>query len=64
MKAYVIADVHITNPGWVPKYAAEVHQHVGLGLAVHAAVVRQGDVTHHAAISVGPRREPQIHDHE
>ena len=26
MKAYVIADVHITNPGWVPKYAAEVHQ--------------------------------------
>jgi uncharacterized protein (DUF1330 family) len=26
MKAYVIADIHITNPAWVPAYASEVHE--------------------------------------
>src|SRR5438045_3862069 len=42
----------------------QVHQHVGPYPPVHPTVVRQGHVAHHAAVGVGPRREPQEHDYD
>ena len=50
-------DVDLVDP-------AQVHQHIRLDPPVHAAVVGQGHVAHHAAVGVGPRREPQEHDYD
>jgi hypothetical protein len=44
--------------------AAQVHQHVRLGLPVDPPVMGQSHVAHHRAVGVGPLREPQIHDHD